>query len=153
MKKLFAGFSLALAFAFGVMPTAQARKYEMEVPGYEKVVMTNGEVPTAARVKAAILDGARKRRWEVVAVEPGKVTLRYAPRTHEAVVAVRYDDNGFKIEYVSSNNLDYQLKRGKAWIHGNYNIWLGNLSREIRLSPAFSPELAAPGQATAEAAQ
>lgn len=147
MKKVSVVVSLVLAFALGVVPSALARKYEMVVPGYEKVTMTNGEAPTAARVKAAILDAARRRRWEVVSVEPGKVTLRYAPRTHEAVVAVRYDDNGFKIEYLSSKELDYQVRRDKAYIHGNYNIWVGNLGREIRLSQAFSPDLVAPAQA------
>lgn len=153
MKKIFTGFALLAMFAFGVVPSALAKQHPMVVPGYEKVAMLDGSPPTAARVKAAILDAARKRRWEVVSTEPGKVTLRYAPRTHEVVIAVRYDDNGFKIEYVSSNNLDYEVKRGKTYIHGNYNVWIANLGQQIRLSQAFSAELAAPGGTPAEGGQ
>lgn len=135
MKRIFAGLFLLAAF---VGSPAFAGKDEMAVSGYEKVVMSDGESPTAARVKAAILDAARQRRWEVVAVELGKVTLRYAPRgDFELVIAVRYDDNGFKIEYVSSENLDYEAKRGKVYIHRKYNMWVANLTNDIRLSRVF----------------
>jgi hypothetical protein len=50
---------------------------------------------------------------------------------------VRYDANGFKIEYVSSKEMNYEIKRGTPEIHGNYNRWIRNLSIDIHNSPVF----------------
>lgn len=125
-----------VVLSFVAMPgMAFAGKHDdMVVPGYQQVITPAGITPSAARIKAAILHAAKKRHWEVVATELGKVTLRYAPRTHEVVVAVRYDDRGFKIEYVSSKSMNYETGRGKSRIHGNYNIWIRNLADGIQSS-------------------
>ncbi len=138
MKGFIASASMVILLAL-CASTARAGKHDvMVVPGYQTVATPNGISPSAARIKAAILHAAKKRRWEVVSTEPGKVTLRYAPRTHEAIVAVRYDDKGFKIEYVSSKELNYEVRKNSTRIHGNYNIWINNLAEAIQTSEVLS---------------
>ena len=73
---------------------------------------------------------------------------------HEVVVAVDYDAEGFKISYVSSKEMDYEIKRGVAEIHRNYNRWIRNLAHDIHQSPVFHlPDMTeaepAPAPATA----
>lgn len=134
---------LACALAAVALPALAGRQDPMLVPGYVRVEASNGIPPSAARIKAAILHAGKSRGWTVADSEPGRITLRYAPRTHEVVVAVRYDDNGFKIEYVSSKEMNYEIKRGKPEIHGNYNRWIGNLEKDIQASPVFHQPAAA----------
>lgn len=129
-----------LPLALVVSAPALALQYHMLVPVYEPVMTSDGAVPGAARVKAAIVDAASVRRWETVASEPGKLTLRYAPRIHEVVITVRYDDRGYLIEYVSSKEMDYKVKKGETYIHGNYNVWIGNLAESIAASRILLPE-------------
>lgn len=136
MLKCAVVWSLALA----VSTPALALQYHMRVPQYQPLSTSDGAEPGAARVRAAIVDAARVRRWETVASEPGRLTLRYAPRTHEVVIAVRYDDRGFLIEYVSSKDMDYQVRKGETFIHGNYNVWIENLAENIAASRILLPE-------------
>ncbi len=131
---------MLLPLTLAVSQPAMARQYEMVVPGYQPLLTSDGQVPTAARVKAAIVDAATTRHWEVTASEPGRLTLRYAPRTHEVIIAVRYDDRGYRIEYVSSKEMDYEAKKGKTYIHGNYNVWVQNLGDYIAASRILLPE-------------
>lgn len=137
MKKRSVSLLLAAVLAVAALPAVAGKQDPMVVPAYEKVESTNGIAPTAARIKAAIIHAGKARGWTVSDSEPGRVTLRYAPRTHEVIVAVRYDANGFKIEYVSSKEMNYEIKRGTAEIHGNYNHWIRNLALDIHNSPVF----------------
>lgn len=145
MDKRVVSLLLAAVFAFAAAPGFAGKHDPMDIPVYERVESTNGIPPSAARIKAAILHAGKTRGWTMVESEPGRVTLRYAPRTHEVVVAVRYDNNGFKIEYVSSVEMNYRMKGDAPEIHGNYNRWIRNLSQDIQMSPVFHrAEAAAP---------
>ncbi|CAN4279213.1 hypothetical protein LJR125_002096 [Pseudoxanthomonas sp. LjRoot125] len=145
MDKRVVSLLLAAVFACAAAPGFAGKHDPMDIPVYERVESTNGIPPSAARIKAAILHAGKTRGWTMVESEPGRVTLRYAPRTHEVVVAVRYDNNGFKIEYVSSVEMNYRMKGGAPEIHGNYNRWIRNLSQDIQMSPVFHrAEAAAP---------
>lgn len=137
MDKRSVSLLLAAVFAFAAAPGFAGKHDPMDIPVYERVEATNGIPPSAARIKAAILHAGKTRGWTMVESEPGRVTLRYAPRTHEVVVAVRYDNNGFKIEYVSSVEMNYRVKGNTPEIHGNYNRWIRNLSQDIQMSPVF----------------
>jgi hypothetical protein len=153
MNKRSVSLLLAAVLAAACVPAMAGKQDPMVIPAYEKVESTNGIPPTAARIKAAIIHAGKSRGWTVSDSEPGKVTLRYAPRTHEVVVAVRYDANGFKVEYVSSKEMNYEVKRGTPEIHGNYNRWIRNLALDIHNSPVFHQRDAADDapEATAEA--
>lgn len=137
MKKRSVLLLLACALGTVAAPALAGKQDPMLIPGYERVESTNGVPTSAARIKAAIIHAGKVRGWTVADSEPGRVTLRYVPRTHEVVVAVRYDDNGFKIEYVSSKEMNYEIKRGTPQIHGNYNRWIHNLAQDIQASPVF----------------
>jgi len=138
MKKRSVSLLLALVLSAVSLSAIAGKQDPMVVPAYERVESTNGIPPSAARIKAAIIHAGKTRGWTVADSEPGKVTLRYSPRTHEVVVAVRYDANGFKIEYVSSKEMNHEVKRGVAEIHGNYNRWIRNLALDIHASPVFT---------------
>lgn len=145
MDKRCVSLLLTAVLACAATPAFAGKHDPMDVPAYERVESTNGIPPSAARVKAAIIHAGKARGWTMVDSEPGRVTLRYAPRTHEVVVAVRYDDNGFKIEYVASVEMNYRMKGGTPEIHGNYNRWIRNLAQDIQMSPVFHrAEAAAP---------
>ena len=137
MSKRSVSLLFATMLAVASVPAIAGKQDPMVIPAYEKVESTNGIPPTAARIKAAIIHAGKARGWTVSDSEPGRVTLRYAPRTHEVMVAVRYDANGYKIEYVSSKEMNYEIKRGKPEIHGNYNRWIRNLAIDIQNSPVF----------------
>lgn len=152
MSKRSVSLLLAAVLAAACGPAIAGKQDPMVIPVYEKVESTNGIAPTAARIKAAIIHAGKSRGWTVTDSEPGKVTLRYAPRTHEVIVAVRYDANGFKIEYVSSREMNYEIKRGTPEIHGNYNRWIRNLAFDIQNSPVFhQPATASTAPAPEEA--
>ncbi len=152
MKKHSVSWLLAAVFAVASMPAFAGKQDPMLIPAYERVESTNGIPPTAARIKAAIIHAGKARGWTVADSEPGKVTLRYAPRTHEVIVAARYDANGFKIEYVSSKEMNYEIKRGTPEIHGNYNRWIRNLAIDIQNSPVFhQPDAASTATAPEDA--
>lgn len=149
MSKRYVPLLLTAMLATVCAPAIAGKQDPMVIPAYEKVESTNGIAPTAARIKAAIIHAGKSRGWTVTDSEPGKVTLRYAPRTHEVIVAVRYDANGFKIEYVSSKEMNYEVKRGTPEIHGNYNHWIRNLAFDIQNSPVFhQPDATATEAAT-----
>lgn len=121
---------LSLAIALPVL----AKQREMIAPQYQTFAPDIVRPLTQKEVRAAVIDAAQTRGWVVTGDEPGKLTLRYAPRTHLAVISVDYDDKGYKIGYVTSEDLDYEVKRGKTYIHGNYNLWLERLSHDIKNS-------------------
>ena len=121
----------------GSPPVMAGKRDPMDIPAYERIIATNGAPVSAARVKSAIVTAGTRRGWMVADSEPGRITLRYAPRDHEVVVAVRYDNSGYKIEYVSSKDMNYKEKAGGTVIHGNYNRWIRNLASDIQASPLF----------------
>lgn len=131
-------FSLLLAAALilGLSGQAHARQAELIDPGPQVLTGVGGTSLDAAEVRAAIEYGARQRGWRVVEEVPGRVTLRIDPRDkHTVVVAVSYEDRGYRIQYVSSENMKFQTRRGKQYIHRNYNRWVANLVQAINLAP------------------
>jgi hypothetical protein len=134
MIRHFTNNLLIAVFLLATAWPAFAKQHQMATPEYEAFAPAIARPLTQQEVRAAVIDAAQARGWVVTGDEPGKLTLRYAPRTHLAVIAVNYDDKGFKIGYVTSEDLDYEVKRGKTYIHGNYNLWLERLSHDIKNS-------------------
>ena len=134
MIRNFVGAIFVALLLLAAASPAFAKQHEMLTPGYQAFAPLISRSLTQQEVRAAVIDAAQARGWIVTGDEPGKLTLRYAPRTHVAVIAVDYDDKGFKIGYVTSEDLDYEVKRGKTYIHGNYNLWLERLSHDIKNS-------------------
>jgi hypothetical protein len=93
-------------------------------------------VPAAAQkqatlndVKAAILRAGARLGWQMTEAGPGVINARIALRTHTASADVKYTTNTYSIVYRDSTNLDAT----SGTIHKNYNGWVENLDREIRV--------------------
>lgn len=98
-----------------------------------------------SRIASAIKSAGDVLGWKVVGAEPGVIRLRLDVRRHMALVSVGYDAERYWIDYQDSHNLDYHAddlvrrtsKHHKRTIkgpriHGNYNKWIRNLSRQIQ---------------------
>lgn len=97
-----------------------------------QVVFSSAYVPTAAQVRDRIILAGQSLGWVVTREAPGVVELQYDKQgKHMAHIAVRYDHAGYKIDYVSSYNLNYAEVDGNRRIHPNYNRWIRNLIQRI----------------------
>jgi hypothetical protein len=128
------GAALALAVALCLPATnALARQSPMTEPGRELLVSTAASAPQSPeRVRRAILQGASRHDWRVREDKPGRVTLAYEKGSHQVVVDVDYDAQGFQIRYRDSSDMNYELEDGKRYIHPNYNKWIAMLGVSIR---------------------
>jgi hypothetical protein len=82
------------------------------------------------RAEQAIKTAGSKIGWEMETVRPGLIRGTLNLREHLAVIDIDYDTEGFSINYVDSENLNYD--EGKNAIHKSYNKWIGILERRIR---------------------
>ena len=125
--------TLLLALALLLSPGLAAAKTDpLEPPQRVLLVGPGGTSPSLDKVRAAVATAGAPRGWQVIADEPGRMTLRNVVRgKHTVVVAVAYDAAGFQVEYVSSENMNYTVRRGQARIHPKYHQWVGNLALDI----------------------
>ncbi len=114
--------------ACGAASYAEAR--QVEIPPSQPVMAATAV--SLDEMHDAIVRGGRERNWIVSEDVPGKVSLRLNLRTHSVIVAVRYTQTNFRIEYVWSQNLDFEERSGKRYIHGNYVRWVRNLEQSIQ---------------------
>lgn len=73
--------------------------------------------------------------WATESRGPGLVRATLNLRGHQAVVDIPYDQQRFRIHYVSSSNLEYDGVN----IHRNYNSWIQNLQNAIVSRSADTP--------------
>ncbi len=122
---------LALLLALATAP-AQAKVDELPEPQRIAVVGPMGKTPSLEQVRHAVATAGAPRGWQMVDEQPGRITLRNVVRgKHTVVVAVDYDAAGFRIDYVSSENMNYREKRGRRYIHPKYMQWTGLLAQDI----------------------
>ena len=81
------------------------------------------------QVEQAITDAGRSLGWIMSAQGPGRMTGTLALRDHRAVVDIAYNSKTYSIRYKDSANLHYD---GSS-IHSNYNGWIENFDRAIRV--------------------
>ncbi len=82
---------------------------------------------TLEQVTEAIKQAGLSLGWRMLEKEPGRIVGTLSLRSHEAVVEILYDTEGYSITYLNSVNLKYDGQR----IHKNYNSWVQNLSNAI----------------------
>jgi hypothetical protein len=85
--------------------------------------------PSMDDVRQAIVRAGSGLGWEIKPDRPGHLTGRLALRTHVAVVDIDHTQTSYNIKYRESTNLDY--KDGQ--IHKNYNGWIQNLDKAIKI--------------------
>lgn len=119
---------LALALCTG---TAMARQAEL-VDQAKVLLLTDGAPLTIQQVRARIAGAAQSIGWQAVKDETGRMELMYDKAgKHQVTIEVLYDGAGFDINYLKSNNLNYEERDGQRQIHPNYNRWIRNLSKQI----------------------
>ena len=85
-------------------------------------------------MQKVVTAAAMTNNWQIVKNTTGSLHLRYARQPKWWVdVVVTYTENKYKISYVDSYGLDYQVKGSGAVIHRNYNRWIRNLDKKIQL--------------------
>jgi hypothetical protein len=124
---------LLLSLTLALVPSMAAAKTDkLEPPQRVLFVGPAGKTPAADTLRGAIAGAGAVRGWQLIEEAPGRLTLRNVIRgKHTVVVAVVYDPQGFQIEYVSSENLNYRERRGQAYIHPKYHQWIANLAQDI----------------------
>jgi hypothetical protein len=84
------------------------------------------------KTRSAIVEALGARGWLLAKEEPGEMYATLHLRTHTAQVLVSYDTEEVSIKYLDSENLKYrQNKKGKEYIHKNYNSWVKTLLKDI----------------------
>jgi hypothetical protein len=90
----------------------------------------DGSKLTVAEARAAIMKACTNRRWIARVVEPDKLSVTTLVRgRHYAEISIPFDGSSYSIIYVTSRELDADLKKNK--IHRNYNKWISVLNYEI----------------------
>jgi hypothetical protein len=85
--------------------------------------------PSMDEIRQAIVRAGSGLGWEMKPDRPGHLTGRLALRTHVAVVDVDYTQTTYSIKYRESTNLDADGDK----IHRNYNGWIQNLDKAIKV--------------------
>jgi hypothetical protein len=92
-------------------------------------IAANKPNPSMDDVRQAIVRAGSTLGWQMNPDKPGHITGRLLLRTHIAVVDIDYTPKAYSIKYRESTNLDYDA--GK--IHRNYNGWIQNLDKAIKV--------------------
>lgn len=86
---------------------------------------------STAKVEQIIGSALTARNWRIVKHVPGEIDAVYDPRDFSVTIAVHYGAKQIRINYVTSNNLRYEVKHGVRYIHTNYASWIKNLVTDI----------------------
>src|SRR5262245_47811014 len=86
---------------------------------------------SAKDVSKAIRTGIATRGWIVNKDENGKIDATLNNREHQVVIAITYDTKQVKVNYVSSQNMNYSEKDGTRYIHKKYTQWTQNVVADI----------------------
>lgn len=126
--------NLRLMFVFIVTlllisPLAQARSAPLYNP--EPISVPAGK--SLEQVKTAIRSALLSRGWEGTAASANHIVGTLHVRKHTAVIDIHYDTKEIKISYKDSNQLNYEMKDNKPFIHPNYNGWIQKLEKDIRV--------------------
>lgn len=93
------------------------------------VVAVSGQTLTAADVERAIRRAGAQLGWTMRNVRPGLMEATLVLRAHSATVEIPYSQKSYSIQYKTSTN----LQADDNLIHQNYNGWVENLDRGIRV--------------------
>jgi hypothetical protein len=88
-------------------------------------------------IEDAILDAMRNRGWAVHERNRGEIIADLHVRSHFARAGITYNTGAIAIEYMDSENLEYEVVDGQQRIHGNFNSWLTNLSNDIQRNLSY----------------
>lgn len=136
LSGLFKGMLVLLAL-FTLSGNVHARRAPLTDP--DPVAIPAGL--TAEQIAADIKRALIGRGWVVTGEAPGQIDSTLHLREHIARIQVTYDDQHVRLAYVDSNNLDYEVQRGKPYIHSNYLGWIGYLVSDLSTNMQVSAGL------------
>src|SRR4029079_18129063 len=90
--------------------------------------------PEQKTLEASIEASLAHRKWQIKEHQPGKYVAEYAEREHSATIAILYDGQSARIDYVDSKGLLYAQDSSGEVIHRNYNTWVKNLANDIKVN-------------------
>ena len=86
---------------------------------------------STAQVENVVMEALSGRGWAIARHMPEEIDATYARRDFSVTIAVHYDRQQVRINYLDSSNLKYEVKNGQRWIHTNYPSWIQNLVTDI----------------------
>jgi hypothetical protein len=101
----------------------------MDIVDAPVVEPAGGQKLTADQVKLAIQRAGTTLGWQIKEVQPYLLEGTLHLRTHMAQVNIPYSAERYSIVYKDSQNLQYDGKN----IHSNYNGWVQNLDKAIKV--------------------
>ena len=134
--RIFAAASVAFLLASVVLPTtALARGAGTPIYNVPSAPMPSHPAATMQTLEMAVIRAGAGLGWKITPQGLGKAEGLLILRTHTAVVEIVYDLKTFSITYKSSINLDYS--DSDKTIHSNYNGWIQNLEKAIKVQAAL----------------
>ena len=126
-----AGAIIALAAFVGLSAAACDHRGQ---PIANPVPVAVSAPPEQKALESAIEGALTHRKWAIKEHTPGRYAATYAERNFSATIAVLYDAQGARIEYVDSQGLKYEKSGDGATIHRSYNTWVTNLASDIKVN-------------------
>src|SRR5215510_9275722 len=120
-------FWAALAIVVGACASAS-----VPVRNYSAVPITANSSPSLEAVGKAITRGGQSAGWQMSEVRPGYIVGTYRIRKHLAVVDVNYTASAYDITFKDGDE-GLRYDSAAKTIHQNYNDWVSELERVIRV--------------------
>ena len=90
--------------------------------------------PDQKALESAIEMSLAQRHWQIKEHQPGKYVAELSERGHSATIAVLYDGQSARVDYVDSQGLMYAKESDGEVIHRSYNTWVKNLANDIKVN-------------------
>ncbi len=120
------------AMAVLATPAQAGRSAPLVNPPAVAIPASAGKALTEVEVRDAIVKGGAAKTWMLKSEQPGRLVLAVDVRSrHAAEVAITYDAKSYRVEYLSSVNLNYRKTETGEVIHPTYLRWIKGLMAEI----------------------
>jgi hypothetical protein len=126
---------LCCAVALATVACDQYR--ETQLVRSTPVGLMKPESPQA--LERAIETSLASRGWAVKEHVPQRYVAELHERNHVVTVAIVYNADSARIDYIDSQNLLYQKTGDGEIIHKKYATWIKNLANEIRMNVSRGP--------------
>jgi hypothetical protein len=90
--------------------------------------------PEPKALESAIEVSLARRHWQIKEHQPGKYVAELSERGHSATIAVLYDGQSARVDYVDSQGLMYAKESNGEVIHRSYNTWVKSLANDIKVN-------------------
>lgn len=119
----------AIVVAAGMLVAAGCRTPTPVYNVSNAPISTSKPNPSLDEIGKAIVRAGTSLGWQMKQTKPGHILGTLYLRTHVAVVDVNYNTTSYNIQYKDSKDLNYDGTN----IHPNYNGWVQNLDKGIRV--------------------